>query len=253
MRPRRLHLLLCFLGLAVCLIPFRATIRAAASRLTGTRSGRKTVSERVVEFGGAVHDRLAARFREVGVAYPPKRITLVGLKQERALEVWVSNESGEFRLLETYPILGASGTLGPKLAEGDGQVPEGLYRIESLNPNSLFHLALRVNYPNSFDKTKGKLDGRAHLGSDIMIHGGNQSIGCLAMGDHAAEDLFVLAAETGVEHIAVILSPVDFRVRGLPFRLPPMPSWTPELYGEIQKELHKLHQVAAPNAASPHR
>lgn len=240
MRPRRLHLLLCLLGLAVCLIPFRATIRSAASRLTATGNGRKTISERVVEFGGAVRNRLAARFREVGVAYPPKRITLVGLKQERALEVWVSDESGEFRLLETFPILGASGTLGPKLAEGDGQVPEGLYTIESLNPNSLFHLALRVNYPNSFDKTKGKLDSRAHLGSDIMIHGGAQSIGCLAMGDQAAEDLFVLAAETGIEHIAVILSPVDFRVRGLPPRLPLMPSWTPELYAEIQNELHKL-------------
>jgi hypothetical protein len=69
--------------------------------------------------------------------------------------------------LKTYPILAGSGTLGPKLVEGDGQVPEGLYRVESLNPNSSFHLALRVNYPNEFDRAKGKLDGpgQTHLNS----------------------------------------------------------------------------------------
>ena len=33
-------------------------------------------------------------------------------------------------------------------------------RIESLNPNSLYHLALRVNYPNPYDQAKGELDGR---------------------------------------------------------------------------------------------
>ena len=44
-----------------------------------------------------------------------------------------------------------------------------------------------------------------------MIHGSSVSVGCLAMGDPAIEELFVLAAETGLENIKVILSPVDFR------------------------------------------
>jgi hypothetical protein len=228
------------LGLAVCLIPFRAKVRSAAVSMIRLGKGEKTVADRVAEFGAAVHTRLAARFREVGVAYPPRRIVLVGLKQERALEVWVSDESGEFRYLKTYPILGTSGTLGPKLREGDGQMPEGLYRIESLNPNSLYHLALRVSYPNSYDKAKGAADGRDHLGSDIMIHGNSVSIGCLAMGDPAAEDLFVLAADTGIDCISVILSPVDFRVRELPSAVPNLPPWAPELYQEIRKELAKL-------------
>lgn len=43
-----------------------------------------------------------------------------------------------------------------------------------------------------------------------MIHGKRCSVGCLAMGDEAAEDLFVLAAETGIENVSIILSPVDF-------------------------------------------
>jgi hypothetical protein len=72
-----------------------------------------------------------------------------------------------------------------------------------------------------------------------MIHGGAASIGCLAMGDSAAEDLFVLAAETGIKNISVILTPVDFRVRDLPPN-PPSPRWTTELYQEIRKALAPL-------------
>jgi hypothetical protein len=73
-----------------------------------------------------------------------------------------------------------------------------------------------------------------------MIHGSAVSIGCLAMGDEAAEDLFVLAAKTGLENISLILSPVDFRVRDLPGLPPTAPSWTPELYVAIKAELKKL-------------
>jgi murein L,D-transpeptidase YafK len=120
------------------------------------------------------------------------------------------------------------------------QVPEGLYRIESLNPNSMFYLALRVDYPNQFDKAKAKRDGRKNLGSDIMIHGKNGSIGCLAMGDQAAEELFILAAETGIDNISVILSPVDFWKRDLPLQMPEVPEWIDQLYTSIKTELTKL-------------
>jgi murein L,D-transpeptidase YafK len=132
--------------------------------------------------------------------------------------------------------------LGPKLQEGDNQVPEGLYRIESLNPNSAFHLALRTNYPNAFDREKARHDGRIYPGSDIMIHGSTASIGCLAMGNPAAEELFVLTAGTGIENIDVILSPVDFRVRDLPADMPPLPSWASGLYAEIRKRLARFRQ-----------
>ena len=123
------------------------------------------------------------------------------------------------------------------------QVPEGLYRIESLNPNSLYHLALRVDYPNQFDRAKGRADGREDLGGDIMIHGKSCSIGCLAMGDPAAEELFVLAAETGIDNLSVILTPVDFRTDELPAEMPKGPDWTPELYASIKRELMKLEKT----------
>jgi murein L,D-transpeptidase YafK len=202
--------------------------------------GKKTIADRVAEFGRTVRARLASAFDRLGVAYPPQRVTLVGLKTERTLQVWVSGPDKRWKHLKDYPILGMSGSVGPKLKEGDMQVPEGIYRVESLNPNSLYHLALRVNYPNLEDRRRAKQDGRKELGSDIMIHGKGRSIGCLAMGDEAAEDLFVLAAETGIDNVSVILCPVDFRCRTLPTQMPSLPQWAGKSYESIKKELLKL-------------
>lgn len=243
MSIKRIHILVVLLGLSICAILFRARLRRSVVAVTQIVTGKKTVSDRVEQFGDAVRARLAPDFERIGVDYPPERIALVGLKQEKLLEVWVSGDGDGFRHLKTYRILASSGTLGPKLKEGDMQVPEGLYRIESLNPNSRFHLALRVNYPNKFDKAKGKLDGRDNLGCDIMIHGRSSSIGCLAMGDEAAEELFVLAAQTGIDKISVVLSPVDFRAGELPADMPEVPDWTAELYESIKQELLKLKKT----------
>ena len=76
--------------------------------------------------------------------------------------------------LARYPIRAASGALGPKLREGDRQVPEGVYDIESLNPNSRFHVALRVGYPNAFDRQMAGREGRTALGGDIMIRASHE-------------------------------------------------------------------------------
>ena len=232
MKVTRIHILLIAFILVICMIPFRAQLRALV-----LPEG-YSVSDRLSQFGPAVQKRLTPDFKRLDIAYPPSEIILVGLKQEKLLEVWVPQPP---KLLKSYPILGASGTLGPKLQEGDLQVPEGLYKIESLNPNSMYHLALRINYPNPFDNIKGKLDGRENLGCDIMIHGKDCSVGCLAMGNPAAEELFVLAAETGIENISVILSPIDFRSRELPAKMPKVPEWTSELYVSIREKLMTLN------------
>ena len=152
----------------------------------------------------------------------------------------MSNAPRQLAFVRSYPILAASGRLGPKLRQGDKQVPEGLYRIESLNPNSRFHLALRVDYPNAFDRRLAARDRRTDLGGDIMIHGGAASIGCLAMGDEAAEDLFALVAEVGKENIDVVLSPVDFREQTLPATAGGLPDWMPELHSRIRERLEVL-------------
>jgi murein L,D-transpeptidase YafK len=59
-------------------------------------------------------------------------------KEERTLEVWKQNRTGKFTLLQSYPICKFSGKLGPKIAQGDYQAPEGFYDITpaQMNPQS---------------------------------------------------------------------------------------------------------------------
>lgn len=202
-----------------------------------------TVAERVQQYGAAARARLSPHFANQQVSYPPNELIFVGLKEEKLLEVHAKSGTNGFKLIRTYPILAASGVAGPKLREGDRQVPEGIYRIELLNPNSSYHLSMRIGYPNAFDRAQAAKEGRTKLGGDIMIHGKAKSVGCLAMGDDAAEDLFVLAANTGFEKITVILAPVDFRAgKSLPANAK-LPGWTVELYAQIKARLSELPVV----------
>jgi hypothetical protein len=201
-----------------------------------------TVAQRLAQYGEKARKRLKPHFQAAGVRYPAKAVTLVGLKKERRLDLYAGKTHTDLKFIRCFPIQAASGVTGPKLRCGDKQVPEGLYRIVSLNPNSSFHLSLRVNYPNSFDIEMGRKDGRSKLGGDIMIHGDCVSAGCLAMGDKAAEELFVLAADTGIGRMRLILSPIDFRTRNLPKAVDTKkrPKWTKKLYAQITKELDDL-------------
>ena len=79
-----------------------------------------------------------------------------------------------------------------KLREGDRQVPEGLYRLIGRNPNSNYHLSMKLDYPNSYDPRHAKREGRSNPGSNIFIHGKSLSVGCLAMSGEAIEAFFVL-------------------------------------------------------------
>ncbi len=150
--------------------------------------------------------------------------------------------NGDSRFICEYPLLAASGRLGPKLREGDRQVPEGIYRVRELNPNSRFHLSLWLSYPNDFDLAHALEEGRHQPGGEIMIHGGDVSSGCLAVGDEAAEDLFVLAALTGIDNVTVILAPVDFRRRPLPNLSATVPDWSREIYDDLRCELALYHR-----------
>jgi hypothetical protein len=232
-----------FLGLALVLAGgylARYQLRAALAPVQVAIMGRATVEERLAEHGPAARARLQARFGAAGVSYPPRSIVLAGFKQEKVVHLYAEGAAEAPRFVHAYPVLAASGQLGPKLAEGDRQVPEGIYRIESLNPNSRFHLSLRLDYPNQFDRARAQEDGRQELGGDIMIHGAASSIGCLAIGDPAIEELFVLVADIGRENVSVILSPVDLRISPLPAELATSRSWAPELYEEVRAALSDL-------------
>lgn len=224
---------------AIFASPLGRYARRAWQRMAG---GGATVAQRLEQYGPTARERLKPFFDKAGVDYPPSELVLIGIKDRRQLELLAAGADGKFRHVRSYPIIAASGHLGPKLLEGDRQVPEGLYGIESLNPNSMFHLSLRVNYPNDDDRRRAAMDGRSNLGGDIMIHGSDASVGCLAMGDEAAEDLFVLAADVGLDNIELILTPVDFRTSSLPaeFDSTDAPPWTAELYDEIRERLGQL-------------
>jgi hypothetical protein len=237
---KRLSILLVLLGLAILAAVFKPYIRAALSPVFQKFAKPKTVAERVQQYGAQARSRLRPHFQRAQLSYPPRHVTLLGLKAERLLQVYAAGPTNGYRFVRSYPILAASGLPGPKLREGDGQVPEGIYPIELLNPNSRFHLSLRIGYPNSFDRSQAERDGRKNLGGDIMIHGSSVSIGCLALGDEAAEDLFVLAADTGLQNMTVILSPVDFRVGASVPKAVKLPDWTQSLYAQIKSHLAEL-------------
>jgi L,D-transpeptidase catalytic domain len=220
-------------GLVLAIPPAKRYVGWAWRRV----SGGATVAQRLTQFGPAARARLELHFRDAALAYPPSELTLIGIKDRKVLEVWAKDAAGVYAHVHDYPILAASGSLGPKLRQGDRQVPEGIYAIESLHPNSLYHLALRVDYPNEFDLNRGRDDGRTNLGGDIMIHGSNASVGCLAMGDEAAEDLFVLVADAGLAKTQLILTPVDFRVSDLASDTEDLPAWTESLYSDIRLHL----------------
>lgn len=226
------------IGLLLALLPFAESAAKRALHYAYHSSQKQyTLAQRLEQYGEPARKRWAPAFEAAGVPYPPRSLVLIGFKQEKRLDVIAGSEDGNLRFIRSFPVLAASGGMGPKLREGDRQVPEGIYGIESLNPNSLYHLSLRVSYPSEFDRRMGALERRGDLGGDIMIHGSASSVGCLAMGDEAAEDLFVLAADTGLKNIKVILTPVDFRAREMPQPGRALPSWAGELYSSIKSEL----------------
>jgi hypothetical protein len=230
--------------IAVALIAVAASFKAVRSTLQylwGKARGGYSVTERLEQFGRRVEKRLKPAFEAANVTYPPADLAFVAFKDSKILELYARNSEQPWRFIKAYAVLAASGGLGPKLQEGDRQVPEGVYGLESLNPNSQFHLSVRLNYPNEFDRRMAKVDGRTRLGGDIMIHGNSVSVGCLAMGDDAAEDLFVLSALVSKERVKIVISPTDFRA-GTAMNLVEEPHWVGGLYGMLREELRQFQK-----------
>src|SRR3990167_5347944 len=90
-----------------------------------------TLATAITRYGPAAEARLTPHFQAANIPYPPRQLRLLAIKAEKTLAVW-AGAGQQWRLIKRYPILAASGILGPKLREGDAQVPEGLYRIVTL-------------------------------------------------------------------------------------------------------------------------
>lgn len=199
-----------------------------------------SVADRLVQFGNAARNRMTPYFAQAGLRYPPSRVVLLGLKSERRLEVYAGPANASLRFVHGYRIQAASGHDGPKLRAGDRQVPEGVYRVRGLNPNSVAYVSLMIDYPNAFDRSRARQDGRRRLGGDIVIHGPtNGTAGCISLNTRAIEDLFTLIADTGRGAARVIISPRDLRRAKPPPRLL-RKQWNAALYARIASELSRL-------------
>ena len=101
--------------------------------------GKQTTQDVLVLLRNTGRERLFVHFEAAGAAWPPRNTAFLAFKEERQLEVWAESaeREGERVFVREYPILGASGTPGPKLREGDLQVPEGVYGLCGLIPTVL--------------------------------------------------------------------------------------------------------------------
>ncbi len=123
---------------------------------------------------------------------PQAPILIRIFKEESELELWKVRDDGRYYHFKTYPICNWSGDLGPKVRYGDRQAPEGFYTIqrEQMNPDSKYHLAMNLGYPNAFDRAWQR------SGDALMIHGGCKSAGCYAMTDALIEEIYAIARES---------------------------------------------------------
>ncbi len=132
--------------------------------------------------------------------FPPDLVTKA--EQADAIHVYKSQRRMELlregKVIKRYRIALGDTPVGHKRQQGDERTPEGEYRITYRNPQSRFHLSLRVSYPNEADRRQARVRG-VDPGGDIMIHGGTPSWytrdwtdGCIAVTDAEIEEIWRL-------------------------------------------------------------
>jgi murein L,D-transpeptidase YafK len=117
--------------------------------------------------------------------------------------------------LKTYRVALGRAPVGPKEYEGDQRTPEGIYSIDFHKPDSDYHLALHVSYPEQRDIDRAGAQGLS-AGSDIMIHGlpngrgwigrfhrrSDWTAGCVAVADFEIEEIYRAVSDG---------TPIEFR------------------------------------------
>jgi murein L,D-transpeptidase YafK len=105
--------------------------------------------------------------------------------------------------IKTYRVALGRAPVGAKEYEGDQRTPEGTYTIDFHKPDSDYHLALHVSYPEQRDIDRAAVQGFS-AGSDIMIHGlpndrgwmgrfhrrSDWTAGCIAVTDFEIEEIY---------------------------------------------------------------
>jgi len=124
-------------------------------------------------------------------------------KSARKLSVFENGKE-----LKAYHVALGRNPVGAKQQEGDNKTPEGIYKIDSRNPHSDFHLGLHISYPSDQDKARAAERG-VSAGFDIMIHGirngrgwigalhrlHDWTAGCIALTNEEIEELWRVTAD----------------------------------------------------------
>jgi len=111
------------------------------------------------------------------------------------------------KVLKTYKVSLGTEPVGPKERQGDHKTPEGQYFVDEKVPNSRFHLALHLSYPNAADRDRAhKL--KVNPGGDIEIHGLGKEFawvgsmqrtidwtdGCIAVTNEEIEEIYAMVS-----------------------------------------------------------
>ena len=91
--------------------------------------------------------------------------SIVVEKQKHTLTLYQSGYP-----IRTYLVALGKQPTGDKLRIGDNRTPEGVFRIDFKNPQSKYHKALHISYPDAAHLARANALGVAP-GGDIMIHG----------------------------------------------------------------------------------
>jgi len=125
---------------------------------------------------------------------------IVIFKKQREMRVF---QNGVY--LKAYKVALGPDPVGAKQCQGDGKTPEGVYKIDGKNPNSLYHKNLSVSYPNEQDKKNALTKcGNKNAGGDIKIHGigkkygflgklaaqSDWTLGCIAVSNEEIDEIY---------------------------------------------------------------
>jgi murein L,D-transpeptidase YafK len=153
---------------------------------------------------------LGAVRTSTSVAMPPLGLADSIVVEKKAHTLTLFRDGKPMR---TYLVALGSKPVGDKLRAGDNHTPEGVFYIDSRQPNSKYHLALHISYPEAIHRARSQAVG-AEPGGDIMIHGlpnglgaagashrlNDWTNGCVALTDEEIEQIWsVVPIGTPVE------------------------------------------------------
>ena len=102
-----------------------------------------------------------------------KADSVLVLKEERKLILLRNNKK-----IKEYSIALGGNPTGKKIMEGDERTPEGSYKLDYRNPNSIAHLSIHISYPDQNDISQARAKG-VSPGGAVMIHGLPKGFGYL--------------------------------------------------------------------------